>query len=40
MDIDQLKARFPDENTCRKLSESIIWRDGRFCPRSRGIHRS
>lgn len=32
MDIDQLKARFPDENECRQFFESIIWRHGRLCP--------
>lgn len=32
MDIDQLRARFPDENACRIFFESIIWRNGRFCP--------
>ena len=32
MDIDQLKARFPDENACRQFFESIIWRNGRLCP--------
>ncbi|CAB1070467.1 hypothetical protein D1AOALGA4SA_12653, partial [Olavius algarvensis Delta 1 endosymbiont] len=25
MDIDQLRARFPDENACRTFFESIIW---------------
>jgi transposase-like protein len=32
MDIDQLKARFPDENACRQFFESVIWRSGRLCP--------
>ncbi len=32
MDIDQLRARFPDENACRTFFESIIWRNGRVCP--------
>ncbi|CAB1068324.1 hypothetical protein D1AOALGA4SA_2233, partial [Olavius algarvensis Delta 1 endosymbiont] len=26
MDIDHLRARFPDENACRTFFESIIWR--------------
>ncbi|CAB1070437.1 hypothetical protein D1AOALGA4SA_12307, partial [Olavius algarvensis Delta 1 endosymbiont] len=25
MDIDHLRARFPDENACRTFFESIIW---------------
>jgi len=32
MNTDQLRERFPDENTCRTFFESIIWRNGRFCP--------
>jgi hypothetical protein len=28
---DQLRKRFPDENTCWTFLESIIWRYGRFC---------
>ena len=32
MDIDQLKARFPDEHACREFFESIIWQYGRRCP--------
>ncbi|CAB1069603.1 hypothetical protein D1AOALGA4SA_10819, partial [Olavius algarvensis Delta 1 endosymbiont] len=28
MDIDHLRARFPDENACRTFFESIIWRNG------------
>ncbi len=32
MDIDHLRARFPDENACRTFFESIIWRNGRVCP--------
>ncbi len=31
MNIDQLRARFSDENTFRKFFESIIWRNGRRC---------
>jgi len=32
MNLDQLKARFPDESTCRNFFETIIWRNGRRCP--------
>lgn len=32
MNLDQLKARFPDENTCRTFFETIIWQNGRRCP--------
>ncbi|CAB1070504.1 hypothetical protein D1AOALGA4SA_951, partial [Olavius algarvensis Delta 1 endosymbiont] len=32
MDIDKLRARFPDENACRTFFEFIIWRSGRVCP--------
>ena len=32
MDIDQLKASFPDEKTCRNFFEFIILRNGRLCP--------
>ena len=39
MNTDQLRERFPDENTCRTFFESIIWRNGRFCPHC-GFERS
>ena len=32
MNIDQLKERFPDESSCRRFFESIIWKNGRLCP--------
>ena len=32
MNIDQLRARFPDENACREFFESVIWQNGRRCP--------
>ena len=32
MNIDQLRARFPDESACRSFFEAIIWRNGRRCP--------
>jgi len=32
MNTDQLRVRFPDEKACRTFFESIIWRNGRFCP--------
>ena len=32
MNIDKLKDRFPNEKSCRKFLESIIWRNARQCP--------
>ena len=32
MDIDELRARFADENSCRAFFESVLWRNGRVCP--------
>lgn len=32
MNIDQLKKQVPDEYSCRKLFEKLIWSNGRFCP--------
>ena len=32
MNLDQLKARFPNETACRDFFEAIIWRNGRRCP--------
>jgi len=32
MNIDQLRKRFPDEDTCRLFFESILWKNGRSCP--------
>ena len=32
MNLDQLKATFPDEIACRNFFEAIIWRNGRRCP--------
>ena len=29
MNIDQFRAKFPNENVCRQFFESIIWRHGR-----------
>ena len=36
MNIDQLRARFPDEAACRHFFESIIWPRGRRCPHCGG----
>ena len=33
MHIDHLRERFPDESACRQFLESVIWTDGRICPR-------
>ena len=32
MNLDELRARFPDEQSCRQFFEYIIWRHGRICP--------
>ncbi len=32
MNTDQLREKFPDEDTCRNFFESIIWQNGRICP--------
>ena len=32
MNTDQFRKLFPDESACRAFFESIIWRNGRFCP--------
>lgn len=32
MNLDRLRDRFPNEKTCRKFFESIIWQKGRRCP--------
>jgi transposase-like protein len=32
MNIDQLRKRFADEDVCRSFFESVLWRNGRFCP--------
>ena len=32
MNVDALREQFPDEDTCRKFFESVLWNQGRFCP--------
>ena len=32
MNIDELRELIPDEASCRKLFENLIWPDGRLCP--------
>ena len=32
MNIDQLRERFPDEASCIKFFERVIWKNGRTCP--------
>ena len=32
MNIDRLRASFPDERACEKFLESVIWSEGRVCP--------
>lgn len=33
MNIDTLKKQFPTEESCRDFFESVIWKNGRICPR-------
>ncbi len=33
MDIDALRKHFPDEDACRKFFETVLWKQGRSCPR-------
>ena len=32
MNIDELKKQIPDESSCRKFFEKLIWPNGRLCP--------
>lgn len=32
MSLDDLRRRFQSESRCRRFLESVIWKDGRFCP--------
>lgn len=32
MNIDELRKQIPDEASCRKFFENLIWAEGRFCP--------
>lgn len=32
MNIDQLRKRFSNEDTCRLFFESVLWKHGRSCP--------
>lgn len=32
MNVDELRARFSDEQACRQFLESVIWPNGRVCP--------
>jgi len=32
MNVDQLRERFPNENSCRIFFESVLWAGGRLCP--------
>ena len=34
--VIELAERFPDEEAARKWFESVVWSDGRFCPRCKG----
>jgi len=32
MNIDELREQIPDETSCRKFFEKLIWAEGRLCP--------
>lgn len=32
MNVDQLRERFPNENSCRIFFESVLWAGSRLCP--------
>jgi transposase-like protein len=38
MNIDQLREQIPDETSCRKFFEKLIWPDGRLCPHCQCSH--
>ena len=38
MNIDELREQIPDEASCRKFFEKLIWPDGRLCPHCRCSH--
>ena len=38
MNIDDLRKQIPNETSCRKFFEKLIWPDGRLCPHCRWGH--
>jgi transposase-like protein len=36
MNVDQLRQRFPNEDSCREFFESVIWPEGPVCPHCQG----
>jgi len=38
MNIDELKKQIPNETSCRKFLEQLIWPEGRFCPHCNNAH--
>jgi transposase-like protein len=38
MNIDDLRKQIPDETSCRKFFENLIWSQGRFCPHCQNAH--
>lgn len=38
MNIDELKKQIPNETSCRKFLEQLIWPEGRFCPHCQNAH--
>ena len=38
MNIDELRKQIPDETSCRRLFEKLIWPDGRLCPHCQCSH--
>lgn len=36
MNVEQLRQRFPNEDSCREFFEAVIWPDGPVCPHCQG----
>ena len=36
MDVEHLRQRFPDEQSCRRFFETVLWPDGPVCPHCHG----
>ncbi|BCS55028.1 hypothetical protein GSbR_18090 [Geobacter sp. SVR] len=37
MNIQEFRNQFPDEETCRRYLEQMIWPSGRICSHCRGV---
>jgi transposase-like protein len=38
MNIDEFRKQIPNENSCRKFFEKLIWPEGRTCPHCQCSH--